>query len=242
MRETLTHPFKAGYDWYVKAFTFAFLMPFTKCDLMSFDAIHVPGGNFTMPSRSRVYRIPLWIDVDRIPRDVPTKFDKFTVLFSGRKAWEKGWFMFREVASKLRQKGYDFEFLCTGEGEGGIRGLGFLSEDELFCVYQRSHVVVYPSIGDVFGLVILEAATCGVPVVTTPIEAHTGQHLPVLYARSLDDFVKAVLRTYSIWTEQPDRYRAWCRNLRTSAEKYDVKKIFPLFEKMLEDTVNRRKT
>ena len=239
IRETLTHPLEAGCEWYVKALGFTVLLQLIKADLMSFDAVHIPLGNFSLRSQ-KLYKIPLWIDVNRIPRGRPAKFDKFTVLFAGRKTWEKGWFTFCEVSSKLRRMGYDFRFLCTSEGHGDIRGLGFLSEDELFNVYQRSHVVVYPSIADVFGLVILEAAACGVPVVTTPIEVHMDQHLPVLYARSSCDFVKAILHTYSLWKENPNEYRTWCKNLRTGAEKYDANRIFPLFERMLEDTIDGR--
>jgi glycosyltransferase involved in cell wall biosynthesis len=237
--ETLLHPLEAGYEWYVKALSFAFLMPLIKTDLMSFDAAHIPLGNFSLWDQSKLYKIPLWIDVSRIAPD-GQKPDKFTVLFAGRKTWEKGWLTFCEVSLKLKRMGYDFRFLCTGEGHGDIRGLGFLSEDELFNAYQHSHVVIYPSIADVFGLVILEAATCSVPVVTTPIEVHVSQRLPVLYARSPCDFVKAILHTHSIWKEHPDKYRAWCKSLRTSVEKYDVNRIFPIFEKMFKDTLDGR--
>ena len=237
MSKTLMHPLEAGYEWYAKATSFAVLLPLIKADLMSFDAVHIPLGGFSLCGQTKLYKIPLWIDVNKIRRERPTKFDKFTVLFAGRKTWEKGWSTFCEISSKLKRMGYDFAFLCTGEGHGDIRGLGFLSEDELFNIYQRSHIVVYPSIADVFGLVILEAAACGVPVVTTPIGVHIDQHLPVLYASNPQDFVKAILVTHSLWNEQPDKYHAWCQTLRASAEKYDVNRIFPMFERMLEDTI-----
>lgn len=238
--ETLVHPLEAGYEWYVKTITFALLLPFIKTDLMSFNAVHIPLGNFSLIGQSKLYRIPLWIDINKIPRDTPAKFDKFTVLFAGRKTWEKGWFTFCKASSELGRMGYDFEFLCTGEGRNGVRGLGFLNEDELFKTYRRSHVVVYPSIADVFGLVILEAAACGVPVITTPIHVHVSQHLPVLYAKSPRDFLKAILYTHCIWNEDPNKYRSWCESLRTKAEDYDVNRIFPIFERMLEDTIDGR--
>jgi glycosyltransferase involved in cell wall biosynthesis len=242
IKETLTHPFNAGFEWYAKAVGFAFLLPLVKTDLMSFDAVHIPSGDFSLYGKNRLYKIPLWIDMSKIPRRKSAKFERFTILFTGRKTWEKGWFMFCEVSSRLKQMGYDFRFLCTGKGHDHIRGLGFLSEDELFDIYQRSHVVLYPSIADVFGLVILEAAACGVPVVTTPITVHKDQRLPVLYARDISEFVKALLHVHSIWKEQIDRYQTWCDSLRKHAEKYDVDRIFPIFEKMLEDTAEKEGT
>lgn len=239
LAETVLHPLSAGFEWYLKTISFVALLPLIKnIELTSFDAVHIPGGNIDLRDRSRVYKIPPWIAVNKIPR-AEEKFKMFTVLFAGRKTWEKGWPTFREVTLKLKRLGYNFRFLCTGEGHDGIHGLGFLSEDELLRVYKRSHVVVYPSIADMFGLVILEAAACGTPVVTTPIDVHLRQQLPLLYARVTNDFIRAILYTHSLWKEYADRYGDWCKKLQTSATKYDVSKIFPIFEKMMEDVMFR---
>ena len=204
---------------------------------MAFDAAHIPLGDFSLPEKVRLYKIPLWIDLEKVPDKKPPKFDRFTVLFVGRKTWEKGWFTFRKISERLGRTDSDFSFLCSGQGEGYVRGLGFLNEDELFDVYQRSHVVVYPSIADVFGLVILEAAACGVPIVTTPIGVHIEQKLPLLYATDTDEFAKAILRVHTLWKEEPYRYADWSKKLRMSAQKYDVKRVFPMFEKMLKETL-----
>lgn len=238
LRQTLMHPLKAGSGWTAKALSFAFFLPAIKADLMHFDAVHIPLGDFSMFGKNRIRRIPLWIDISKIPTRIHAKFDDFTVLFVGRKTWEKGWSTFCNVSSKLEQMGHRFSFLCTGQGHAHIRGLGFLSEDELFEVYQRSHVLVYPSIAGMFDLVILEAAACGTPVVTTPIDVHLAQHLPVLYGQDTNDFVGKILHAYSIWKDNPALYDEWSRSLRVNAEKYDVNKVFPAFEKMLQSTLN----
>ena len=235
IKQTVTHPIQAGYDWYVKTLSFAALLPLLKVDLASFDAVHIPLGRFTLHDKDRLYKIPLWVDLEKIPNYAHSKFEKFTVLFAGRKTWEKGWFTFREIAHDIKRKGYDFNFACTGNGTEDIEGLGFVSDDRLFEIYQRSHLVVYPSIADVFGLVILEATACGVPVVTTPIDVHVSQGLPILYAETAVGFERAILHAHFLWKEQPEKYFAWCQSLRNSAEKYDVKRVFPLFQKMIED-------
>jgi len=236
--KTLMHPHDAGYEWYTKTLGFAVLPPLLKVDLMLFDAVHIPTTGFRVFGQNRIYEIPLWINIDEIPnRNIP-KFEKFTVLFAGRKTWEKGWSTFREISARLIRMGYDFDFLCTGEGTDGVNGLGFLNDRELYDVYQRSHVVVYPSIADVFSLLILETASCGVPVITTPIDAHINQRFPILYAKSPEEFIESILHVHSLWKDRPDEYRFWCQNLRNSARKFDVKKIFPRFERMLQETAS----
>lgn len=234
LAETIMHPVKAGFEWCLKSIGSFAAMPLTKIDLASFDAIHIPGGDVDLRNNYEIYKIPLWIDCGKIPQ-VDGRFKTFTVLFSGRKTWEKGWPTFCEVAQRLKNMGYSFRFLCTGEGQNDIRGLGFLSENKLLRAYRRSHVVLYPSIADIFGLVILEAAACGTPVITTPIDAHSKQRLPVLYARGINDFIRAILYTYMLWKTHPNKYDEWCERLQTSARRYDVSRIFPLFGKMLED-------
>jgi glycosyltransferase involved in cell wall biosynthesis len=236
LAETMLNPFKAGLEWYLKAIGFFAGLPLIKKDLLSFNAIHLPGGNIDVRGNYDIFKIPLWIDVNKIP-PIKEKYKTFTILFAGRKTWEKGWFKFCEVVQRLKRMGYDFKFLSTGEGHNGIRGLGFLDENELFCVYKRSHVVIYPSIADIFGLVILEAAACGVPVVTTPLDVHVGQHLPLLYAEKPYDFVKAILYIHSIWKEHPKQYRFWSENLQSSVEKFHVDRIFPKFERMFDDII-----
>lgn len=45
--------------------------------------------------------------------------------------------------------------------------LGFLSDDKLREVYNRSHIFIYPSLYEGFGIPPLEAMACGVPVIAS---------------------------------------------------------------------------
>lgn len=49
--------------------------------------------------------------------------------------------------------------------QGRVRFLGYLRHSELAYVYGRADVFVYPSLLETFGLTLLEAMACGVPVV-----------------------------------------------------------------------------
>ena len=49
-----------------------------------------------------------------------------------------------------------------------VRVLGPINGARLVAAYQAADVFIFPSISDGFGLVLLEALACGLPVITTP--------------------------------------------------------------------------
>lgn len=50
-----------------------------------------------------------------------------------------------------------------------VKWLGMLDQDTLAHVYQQADVFVFPSLTDTFGLVLLEAMACGLPVAAYPV-------------------------------------------------------------------------
>ena len=56
--------------------------------------------------------------------------------------------------------------------EGRVHLLGYVSDDDLACLYSRSTAFVNPSLSEGFGLPGVEAAACGAPVVLSDLPAH----------------------------------------------------------------------
>lgn len=95
------------------------------------------------------------------------------VLFVGRMAKQKGLDYLIDAARELP----DVRFVLAGRGEEerrlksiappNVEFLGFVKERELIELYARAQVFCLPSVGEGFGLVLLEAMASGCAIVST---------------------------------------------------------------------------
>ena len=101
----------------------------------------------------------------------PVKDKPPVFLFAGRVAIEKN----IEAFLKLNLQG---EKWVAGDGPQmaelknkypNVKWLGMLDHAALSLVYQKADVFVFPSRTDTFGLVLLEAMACGLPVAAYPV-------------------------------------------------------------------------
>jgi glycogen synthase len=139
------------------------------------------------------------------------------VLFSGRLEWEKGVHTLIEAMPRLRRRFPGLRLVVVGRGtqqemlvdlarrlrvSRSVVFTGWLTEGGLRAVSGAADVAVVPSVYEPFGLVALESAALGTPLVVSDtgglaeIVTHgeTGVTFPALDAAALADAVTAVLR------------------------------------------------
>ena len=101
---------------------------------------------------------------------------KLTFLFVGHVKAEKGIAILLDAWKRLAPS--DAELCLAGSGDPetiaaaraipGVRVLGKLAPEELRAIYRGASVFVFPTFYDGFGMVLLEAMACGLPILATP--------------------------------------------------------------------------
>jgi glycosyltransferase involved in cell wall biosynthesis len=135
--------------------------------------------------------VPLGVDFERIDATRPSS-EGADVLYAGRLLDNKGVdVLLRAVAIAAAQE-QAITCLIVGEGPerqrlqtlsrqlgitGNVRFLDFLPGDEIYGVMKSSGVFVLPSKREGFGLVVIEANACGLPVITVRHPDNAARHL-----------------------------------------------------------------
>jgi glycogen synthase len=144
---------------------------------------------FSVPE-SRVTVVPNGIDLDvwqTTPEAKSWARQKYApdtplLVFCGRLEWEKGLHTVLDAMPALRDQVTDIRLVIAGRGSKEdamhrkvadlglgdcVRFTGWLPEDELHALVATADVAVVPSLYEPFGLVALEAAALGTPVVVS---------------------------------------------------------------------------
>lgn len=124
------------------------------------------------------------VDADRFSFQEETD-DKVTVVLASRLLWDKGVGEFVEAAERLKAQKIEARFVLVGDGdrdnpasisdaqlaswkkEGIVEVWG--RRDDMPEVFARSHIVCLPSYREGLPKVLIEAAACGRPIVTTDV-------------------------------------------------------------------------
>lgn len=85
---------------------------------------------------------------------------------------------------------------------------GYLRGDELACALTAADVFVFPSKTDTFGLVMLEAMSCGVPVAAHPVEGPIDVVTSALVGALDDDLAVAISKALACEREECRRFAA----------------------------------
>jgi glycogen(starch) synthase len=136
---------------------------------------------FALPDE-RVEVVPNGVDLTRWPAGPCLSAREQLVVFAGRLEYEKGVQVLLRTVPRLRRRvpGVRVVIAGTGTYEAELRALavklrlgravrfaGRLDDDDLGQLYRSAAAVAVPSIYEPFGLVALEAAACGAPLVVS---------------------------------------------------------------------------
>lgn len=102
--------------------------------------------------------------------------DKKIILFvsnGGKSNIWKGW-QYVQDALRRYQNDPDILFLCLGgvlekSGQANLRNVGYVNDKELADYYNAGDALLFTSLAESFGLVVIEALACGLPVVSFPV-------------------------------------------------------------------------
>jgi glycosyltransferase involved in cell wall biosynthesis len=162
--------------------------------------------------------------------------------------------LFPEMLSILKPKFPDLKMMITGEGslkerlfkefeEQGVASMidyqGVVETDDVPVLINKSRIFLYPSRREPFGLSIIEAMACGVPVVTTdvfgPREIVTHNYNG--FAVPPDDAETLAAAVETLLTDVELRTRISQNALKSVQDRYDIrqhaKQLVAIYEEMI---------
>lgn len=118
----------------------------------------------------------------------------------------------------------------------------FLQPTDLIGVskfYNEIHIGVFPSLSESFGVAVVEAQACGVPVIVSDIKAFYESTIPgktslICKVKDIDTIVQAIEKLVL----NKNFYKQMSKNAEKFAkEKFDINKIFEKIELIYEDVI-----
>jgi glycosyltransferase involved in cell wall biosynthesis len=173
---------------------------------------------------------PYGVDTNKF-KPAPNKNNStFKVLFVGQVNQRKGIYQLLEAAKRLN--GNDIQFDITGRGREFhaelyepyrqyVNFYGHVSFEQLLDLFANSHIFVFPTLGEGYGLVLLEALSAGLPVITTPNCAGTDIIKDGYNGFIVDAGDTEALQEKIIWFKNhPDTLKIMSNNAIASIQNY----------------------
>jgi glycosyltransferase involved in cell wall biosynthesis len=163
--------------------------------------------------KAPIHTVPLGVDTAAIKDEEPSEISS-DVLYAGRLLSHKNVDLLLEALALLREEhplitgqiigeGPErsrLEALCSELGlDGNVEFSDFLPGSQIYGAMKSATVFALPSTREGFGVVVLEANTCGLPVVTTDHEANAARHLIIEGQNGFTTGVDAASLAERLW-------------------------------------------
>ncbi|WP_259699981.1 glycosyltransferase [Geotoga petraea] len=178
--------------------------------------------------------------------------DDFIIIGSGQIQPRKGIEDFYKLAKEQRNKkfiwvggmpfkkateGYEKMNKIINSNLSNLKFTGTIEREKMIDYYRLSDVFFLPSIHETFGLVIIEAAGSGLPIILRDLEVYKKIFSPFyLYGKNNDDFIR-------IFEKLKNDSIEYSENVEKSYElfrQYDDKKAFEKLKQIYEKELNSK--
>lgn len=204
----------------------------------------------------RVFYMPLGTDTNTFkPRQ---KDNTFTAIYASRASWHKGTDILITIIHMLTKKlNTQIKFRIISYGfltklyeklrhYQNIEILPWMPLQEYTKVLASSHVLLFPSRYESFGLVVLDALAAGVPVVAFSVRGVVRDIMlkddmlkkHVVNYHDVNTFVKHVIELSRLWYDKPEQYLSLTNKCRRVAKQYSWDNVSKLFARMFRITIN----
>lgn len=178
--------------------------------------------------------------------------DDFIIIGSGQIQPRKGIEDFYKIAKKQPDKkfiwvggmpfkgateGYEKMNKIVNSNLKNLQFTGTIDRDKMIDYYILSDIFFLPSIHETFGLVVIEAAGSGLPIVLRDLEVYKKIFSPYyLYATNNSDFIKI----FEKLKNDSDEYNKFVEKSYELFHHYDDKKAFIKLNQIYENELNDR--
>lgn len=136
--------------------------------------------NFCGVQDEDIFVVPYGVNLEQFNLSIPDSIDgPLRIIYVGQVSYRKGIHHLLNIIKEYRKDQIEVHLCGTYRTSSGIykdyssyeniHFDGFVTRDILASMYQNSDVFVFPTIGEGYGLVVLEALSCGVPVVCSDL-------------------------------------------------------------------------
>lgn len=178
-------------------------------------------------ARSSILQIQDAVDESRFSRAgaiIPLDAPRPRVLFVGQLIARKGLAYLLDAAARLCSRGVAFSLIVVGDGPEGdtlkqqaldqglsnVWWIPHVDSNEMPLLYRACDVLVFPTLEDVWGLVVNEALLCGLPVLASRYAGCAEELLPperVFDPLDVDGLANLLARTLAHDSTPPDLSR-----------------------------------
>jgi glycosyltransferase involved in cell wall biosynthesis len=209
-----------------------------------------------------IHFIPNGVDTEKFSLcENPANSPTFNVLFVGDLIEQKGAKLLFDVIRKIgsnEQRNSDIQFSVVGNGPlaplfkalseecNVFNYLGVIPHDAMPNVYQKSHLLLLPSWSEGMPRTVLEAQSCGLPVVGSNIPGISAIVVDkitgiLLEIGDLQGYLNIIQFYYKLWRNSPQEYSALNERVRAHlTERFNWQVIVDKLETMFSYTLQRK--